>query len=148
MPNVIFDGACHNKLVTLEGKASAVITPGQVVAVTTSAGSTTFAPATYTSGQVVPELWIADKAFLKAGKVNTAYAINDPVDVRLLSSGEPAFVRCVAGTYNKGTRLYPSATGGTLTATAPATTSIRPVATVIENAGVLGATGLVRVVAN
>lgn len=148
MPNVIFDGANHNSLVTIEGKASAAISPGHVAAVATSGGATTFAPAAYTSGQVVPELWVADKNFLQAGKVSTAYANGDEMIVRLLPAGETAFLRCVAGTYNKGTRLYPSATGGTLTPTAPATTSIRPVATVIENAGVLGATGLVRVVAN
>lgn len=146
MANVIFDGAQHNRLVTIEGKASAALKAGHVVAATTSAGATTFAKAAYTAGQVTPALLVADKNFLQAGSVADAYALNDEVVVRLLSSGETAFVRVAAGTYNKGAQLYPSATGGTLTATPPAE-SVPASAIVIENAGEVLVDALVRIAA-
>lgn len=148
MANVIFDGARHNELVTIEGKASAGFQPGHVVAVSTdnTTKATTFAKAAYTAGAVVPKLWVADKDFLHAGDVSTAYVATNEVTVRLLASGETAFVRAAAGTYNKGTAVYANATGGLVTATAPAQ-SVDPVGYCIENIGAVSADALVRIVA-
>lgn len=148
MANVIFDGARHNELFVIEGKASAAFQPGHVVAVTTdnTTKATTFAKATYTAGAPVPKLWVADKDFLHAGDVATAYASTNEVVVRLLASGETAFVRAAAGTYNKGTPVYANATGGLVTATAPAQ-SVDPVGYAAENIGTVTADALVRIVA-
>lgn len=148
MANVIHDGARSNEQFTIEGKASAAFQPGHVVIVTTNntTKASTFAKATYTAGAPVPKLWVADKDFLHAGDVSTAYAIGDEVVVKLVPSGDTAFIRAAAGTYNKGTPVYANATGGLVTATAPAQ-SVDPVGYAAENIGTVSADALVRIVA-
>jgi len=148
MANVIHDGARSNERFTIEGKASAAFQPGHVVIVTTNntTKASTFAKATYTAGAPVPKLWVADKDFLHAGDVSTAYAIGDDVVVKLVPSGDTAFIRAASGTYNKGTPVYANATGGLVTATAPAE-SVDPVGYAAENIGTVTADALVRIVA-